>query len=155
MQPVLGGEELWVLEGAERAASEAPRLEAEREARKKEAEERPIKEAAERAAKEREIREAGERAGREAAERAAREAAERSAAASRAVKCVVPRLKGDSLRAAHRALRRAHCTLGKVVEPKEHHGRLVVVAQSVQSGHRLAKGAKVAVTLGPSRSGKP
>jgi hypothetical protein len=65
-------EERWNREGAERAAAEAPRLEAERQAKKREEEERPAKEAAERAAKEREARETGERLGREAAEREAR-----------------------------------------------------------------------------------
>ncbi len=138
-QPYMPGEALWVIEAAERAASEAPRLEAEREARQREAEERPAREAAERAAKEREIREAGERAGREAAERAA--------AVARSVKCVVPRLKGDSLGAARHALERAHCSLGRVSEPRRHHAPLVVTAQSVRSGRKLVKGAKVAVTL--------
>jgi hypothetical protein len=140
MQPAPGGEELWNIEGAERAAQEAPRLEAEREARQKEAEERLVKEAAERAAKERGIREAGERAGREAAERAA--------AAAHTLKCVVPRLRGDSLGAARRALRSAHCSLGKVAQPRTHQGSLVVVAQNVRGGRKLAKGAKVGVTLG-------
>jgi hypothetical protein len=65
--PVESKLEPWVLEGAEREAKEAPRLEEEREAKAKEEAERPAKEAAAAAAKEREIREAGERAGREAA----------------------------------------------------------------------------------------
>jgi hypothetical protein len=150
------GDALWGIEDAERAGAEAVRREAELEAKKKHEEE-------EKAAHERAIREAGERAGkeaaqREAAERAAAEraAAERAAAAtSHALKCVVPRLKGDSLTAAHRALDRAHCSLGKVIEPKKHRGRLVVVAQSVQSGRTLAKGSKVAVTLRPLRSKNP
>jgi hypothetical protein len=70
-QPYAPGEPLWILEGAERAGQEAPRLEAEREAKHREEQERPAKEAAERAAKEREIREAGERTGKEQAQRAA------------------------------------------------------------------------------------
>ncbi len=141
-QPYLPGQSLWSIEGAKRAGEEAPRLEAEREARQREAEERPAKEAAERAAKEREIREAGERAGREQAKRAAL-----------AHSCVVPRLKGDSLTEARHALRGAHCGLGKLTEPRGHHGPLVVIRQSVDSGSKLATGSVVALTLsrGPSR----
>jgi hypothetical protein len=138
-QPYAPGEPLWNLEAAERAAQEAPRLEAEREAKHREEEERPAKEAAERSAEEREAREAVERAGREQAERAA------SAPA-----CVVPRLKGDSPVAARRALRRAHCGLGKVRRPHGHHGRIVVVGQSAPVGTKLAAGTRVALTLGRS-----
>jgi hypothetical protein len=128
MQPYAPGEALWNLEGAERAAEEAPRLEAEREAKRREEEERPAKEAAERAAKEREIREAGERAGRE-----------------QVGLCVVPRLAGDSPKRARRTLRRAHCALGSIVKPHSG-GRLVVVAQSVPSGVKRPPGFKVRVT---------
>jgi hypothetical protein len=142
-QPAPGGEALWNVEGAQRMAEEAVAREAERQAKQREAEERPAKEAAERAAREREAREAGERAGREAAERAA--------AARALLRCVVPRLGGRSLTAARRALARAHCSLGKVTEPRGHHGRLVVGRQSVRSGRKLAYGAKVAVTLRPKR----
>jgi hypothetical protein len=138
-QPFLSGESLWVIEGAERAAKETPRIEAEEVARKKEAEERPVKEAAERAAKEHAIWEAGERAGKEAAERAA---------LAHAPRCVVPRLKGDSLAAARRALGAAHCRLGRLSEPRHHRGRIVVVKQSVRRGSRLAGGSRVALTLG-------
>ncbi|HEY4812212.1 MAG TPA: PASTA domain-containing protein [Solirubrobacteraceae bacterium] len=143
-QPYLRGESLWNLEGAERAGNEAPRLEEEREAKKKEEEERPVKEAAERAAKEREAREAGERAGKEAAER--ERAAER-AATTHSPKCVVPHLRGDSLTEARRALGRAHCRMGRLTEPRDYPGSLVVVRQSVRGGSRLAKGTRVALTL--------
>jgi hypothetical protein len=144
MQPYAPGESLWNLEGAEREGREAPRLEAEREAKHREEEERPAKEAAERSAKEREAREAGERTGREQAELAA------SAGPSA---CVVPSLKGDSPAAAGHALRRAHCGLGRVSRPHGHHARLFVVGQSVRGGSRLAVGTRVALTLGPRRSG--
>jgi hypothetical protein len=143
-QPYAPGEPLWSLEAAERAAEEAPRLEAEREARHREEEERPAREAAERAAKEREVREAGERAGREAAERAA---------SPSPPACVVPRLEGDSPAAAGHALRGAHCALGKLSMPRGRHGRLVVVGQSIRGGSRRAPGTRVALTLGPRRSG--
>jgi hypothetical protein len=137
-QPYAPGEPLWMLEGAEREAQEAPRLEAEREAKHREEEERPAKEAAERSAKEREIREAGERAGREGAERAA----------TLRPACVVPRLEGDSPAAAGHALRRAHCGLGKFSMPHGHRGQLVVVGQSVHGGRKLPAGTRVALTLG-------
>jgi hypothetical protein len=135
--------EPWVLEGAEREAKEAPRLEEEREAKAKEEAERPGKEAAARAAHEREIREAGERAGREAAER------EHLAEQASAVACLVPSLKGDSLGAARSALSKAHCKLGKVSKTRGHHKTLVVSGQSAKSGKTLADGAAVAVKLGP------
>jgi hypothetical protein len=147
-QPVPGGESLSNIEGARREGEEAPRLEAEREARHREEEARPAKEAAEKAAHDREVREAGERTGREAAERSAREAAERTAALRRQ-RCAVPRLRGDSLAAARRALHRVHCNLGKVTEPRSRHGALIVTRQSVRAGRILAGGAKVEVTLAP------
>lgn len=149
-QPLLIGLSLWVIEGAEREAKEAPRLEEEREAKQKEEEERPAKEAAAHAAHEREVREAGERAGREMAERE-RLAKERSAKQAAAAMCHVPSLKGDSLDAARRALRKGHCDLGKVSKPRKHHSALVVKTQSIRAGRKLAKGAAVAVQLGPVR----
>jgi hypothetical protein len=142
--------EPWVLEGAEREAKEAPRLEEEREAKAKEEAERPAKEAAARAAHEREVREAGERAGREAAERE-RLAKEQIAKQAAAAMCHVPSLKGDSLAAARRALSKAHCKLGKVSKSRGHHKTLVVSSQSAKSGKTLADGAAVAVKLGPAR----
>ncbi len=142
-QPYLGGVSLWNLEGAERAANEAPRLEEERQVKQKEEEEGRVKEATERAAKEREAREAGELIGKEAAERA------RPALPPR---CVVPRLKGDSLTEARRALGGAHCRLGRLTEPRGFRGPLVIVRQSIRSGSKLAAGARVALTL--NRSGK-
>jgi hypothetical protein len=149
-QPYLIGESLWNIEGAEREAKEAPRLEEEREAKQKEEEERPTKEAAARDTHEREVREAGERAGREAAERE-RLAKERSAKQAAAAMCRVPSLKGDSLTAARHALRKVHCDLGKVSEPRKHHGALVVKTQSIRAGRKLAKGTAVAVQLGQAR----
>jgi len=141
--PYESKEEPWVQEGAEREGAEAPRLEEERRAKQREVEERSAKEAAERAVREREAREAGERAGREEAER--------GSAASRSARCLVPRLKGDSLRIARSALRKAHCRLGSVSRPRGHHGALVVTTQSVRAGHKLAAGTAVAVKLGPAR----
>ncbi len=67
--------------------------------------------------------------------------------------CVVPKLKDKTLAAARTLLSRAHCSLGKVTEPKakKHHKRpaLVVGSSKPRAGSRLAHGAKVAVTLVP------
>jgi hypothetical protein len=147
-QPFLRGEAVWNIEDARREAEEAPRLEAERQARQREAETRAATEAAERTRRESEIRETGELAGREAA---AREAVAAREAAARSLRCVVPRLGGDSLAAARHALAKAHCSLGKVTWPRAHHGKLVVAAQGVRSGRKLADAAKVSVTLRPAR----
>lgn len=124
----------WGIEQAIRSGDEAPHREAELEAKQKHEEE-------EKAAHERAIREAGERAGREAAER-------ERLAAMRAVRCIVPRLTGQSLRSARRELRRAHCALGVVRRPKHAHGaRLVVRGQGTKPGQRLHRGARVGVRL--------
>jgi hypothetical protein len=91
-----------------------------------------------------------EKAEREAAEHEAaakRAAAEREAAAA-AMRCVVPSLKGESLTAARRSLREAHCTLGRVIRPHRHGGALVVFSQSPGHGRTLTSSAPVAVRLG-------
>jgi uncharacterized delta-60 repeat protein len=62
--------------------------------------------------------------------------------------CVVPKLKGKTLKAAKRAIRRAHCSLGKVTRAysaKVKRGR--VLAQKPKPGRKLAAGAKVRLTL--------
>jgi hypothetical protein len=61
-------------------------------------------------------------------------------------RCVVPELRGDPLAKARDALRKAHCSLGKVSKGK-HHGRLVVRSQSIPAGRRQPHGTKVDVTL--------
>jgi hypothetical protein len=66
--------------------------------------------------------------------------------------CVVPSLKGDTLNRVRRALGKAHCRLGKVSKPREHNRALIVSAQSVRPGRKLAHGAAVAVKLGPVHS---
>ncbi len=111
---------------------------------------RAAKEAAEREGKAQEAREheAKEREAREARERAEQE---RAIAQSRLAHCVVPMLKGDTLRAARKALRKANCKLGKVSRPSKHtrpSPPLVVRSQSVPPGRRLTKGSAVAVKLG-------
>ena len=76
-----------------------------------------------------------------------------------AARCVVPRLKGKSLKAAASLLSAAGCALGKVTRPKPRKHRraaknLVVVAQSVAPGTQLRAGSKVALTLGTGAGGK-
>ena len=119
---------------------------AEREERR-EAQEKQAREAAERETRERQAREAVER---ETREREAREAAERQlpTASTRHVQCVVPRLKGDSLITARRALHGSHCALGSVTGPTGRRRSLVVVSQGAPVGRRLPFGAAVGVKLG-------
>lgn len=109
-------------------------------------------------AKEREAREAAAKAAAEAALRKQRE--EEVAAALRepppatpTSRCVVPRLKGDTLPGARRALGKAHCRLGKVRWPRHRAGSLRVLEQSVAHGQSLVAGSAVAVTLGRARHG--
>jgi beta-lactam-binding protein with PASTA domain len=130
-------------EDAERQAREnTERKEHETKAaeEKKAEEERPQREAAERKQRE-ETREEAERAEKEAKEAAASQ-------------CVVPSLKGDTLAAARRALRQAHCKLGRVTPPPRGHGRHVVTRQGLRAGSKHPAGTAVAVTLGPVRLGR-
>lgn len=62
--------------------------------------------------------------------------------------CNVPKLKGDSLAKAKRALSKAHCSLGKVTRPKHSHGQLVVLSQGARAGSTHPAGFKVGVKLG-------
>jgi hypothetical protein len=57
--------------------------------------------------------------------------------------CVVPKLKGKKLKAARKALKQAHCGVGKVKGPKT--GR--VKHQSRKRGKSLPTGTKVNITL--------
>jgi subtilisin family serine protease len=66
------------------------------------------------------------------------------------VQCKVPRLKGKSLRRAKRALRAAHCALGRVKVPRgARAARLVVTKSQPRAGAVRADGTKVRLTLGP------
>jgi hypothetical protein len=81
-----------------------------------------------------------------------REAEEADAeAASRIPSCIVPALKGDTLSAARRATREAHCRLGEVREPRRHRGTLVVIGQSHRHGETLAGGTAIVVSMGAAR----
>ncbi len=145
-KPVELEESPWVREGGEREAAEAPLREAEREAEAARRTQEAAAQAAAQASHERELREQGERAGREAAERAARE---RSAVDRPAPRCVVPKLKGDTLKSARRALERSDCRLGTVHEERRGRSRLAVVAQRAKPGTRLPSDSRVGVTLAP------
>ena len=83
-------------------------------------------------------------------EEAARKHREQAAATdTRAQACTVPSLRGDTLSTARRALAKAHCRLGKVSRPREHHhGQLVVIGQRVGIGAKLPGDTRVGVTLG-------
>ena len=62
--------------------------------------------------------------------------------------CVVPRVTGKALRAAKRALGKAHCGVGKV--RRVHSSRVAagrVVSQTPRHGRRLVFGAKVSLVV--------
>jgi uncharacterized delta-60 repeat protein len=62
--------------------------------------------------------------------------------------CIVPKVKGKTLKAAKRAIKRAHCSVGKVTRAysaKVKRGR--VISQKPKPGRKLAAGAKVKLTL--------
>ena len=74
--------------------------------------------------------------------------ASRSVTANFAALCVVPKLKGKTLRAAKRSLRKAHCSVGKVT--KAHSARVRkgrIIAPKPKPGSKLAPGAKVKLTV--------
>lgn len=105
-------------------------------------------------AKEQEEKQAKEKAAALAAEQAALErgSEEEARKAAPAPACIVPSLKGKTLSIARRALRRAHCRLGKIGGRHRHRAMLRIVGQSQRPGTKLKTGAAVYVTLGPVRS---
>jgi hypothetical protein len=107
-------------------------------------------------AEERSQREAAERQHQESerAEAQAKEESQRKANEAAASQCVVPALKGDTLAAARRALRAAHCRLGHVTWPPRGHGRHVVRRQGLRVGSKYPAGTAVAVTLAPVKLGR-
>ena len=60
-------------------------------------------------------------------------------------KCVVPNIKGETLKAARKRLKAAKCTLGKVKSKKTKSAK--VKKQSPKPGKVLAAGAKISVKL--------
>jgi uncharacterized delta-60 repeat protein len=70
--------------------------------------------------------------------------AARSVTATFKLPCIVPKLKGKTLRAAKRAIRKAHCSVGKVSKAfstRVTKGR--VISPKPRAGKRLAPGSKV------------
>lgn len=65
--------------------------------------------------------------------------------------CKVPRVEGDTLRAARRAIGHAHCRLGRVRRPSHYRGVLIVTGQTPHRGMTLRNGASVTLVLGPAR----
>jgi subtilisin family serine protease len=63
------------------------------------------------------------------------------------VRCVVPKLKGKTLKQATAALKKARCALGKVTRPRRAKGTLVVSTQSVKAGRKVTRNTKVSVKL--------
>lgn len=64
--------------------------------------------------------------------------------------CVVPKLKGKTLKQIKRSLKKAHCRLGKVkrVKAKKKQQKGKVLAQKRKAGKRLPAGTRVPVTVG-------
>lgn len=62
--------------------------------------------------------------------------------------CFVPRLAGQTLRAAELRLRRAHCGLGKITRPTSGTRKSIVVSQRPSPGTSLPRGSRVAIQLG-------
>jgi hypothetical protein len=63
--------------------------------------------------------------------------------------CVVPKLKGKTLAAAKRAIKKAHCSVGKITKvPSSPKNKGRVVSQSPKPGKHLKKGSKVALKVG-------
>jgi hypothetical protein len=85
---------------------------------------------------------------REERERVAREEWEAAQVAERGPTrdCLVPRLKGESLKTGRRKLRRAGCRLGEVRGPGSKTAK--VVKQNPKAGATLAAGAEVGVKIG-------
>jgi hypothetical protein len=62
--------------------------------------------------------------------------------------CIVPKVKGKKLATAKKAIRRAHCTVGKVTKAfsaKVKKGR--VIAQKRKAGNKLAAGTKITLKV--------
>ena len=70
---------------------------------------------------------------------------------SRQVACVVPRVQGKALAAARRAIRRAHCSVGRVRHARSRRAKGRVVSQSPRPGARKAIRAKVNLVVSRGR----
>jgi hypothetical protein len=74
---------------------------------------------------------------------------------SATVQCVVPRLKGKKLKVAKRAIRQAHCRVGRVVKRHSKAKRRRVIGQRPRPRTEREAGApvKILVSRGPARKG--
>ena len=70
---------------------------------------------------------------------------------SRKVACVVPRVQGKAVAAARRAIRRAHCSVGRVRYARSRRAKGRVVSQSPRPGARKAIRAKVNLVVSRGR----
>jgi PASTA domain len=77
----------------------------------------------------------------------------RASDASAVSRCVVPTVKGKKLKVAKRAIKRAHCHVGRVVKRHSSARRRRVIAQRPRPGTKRAAGSavKVVVSRGPAR----
>jgi len=78
--------------------------------------------------------------------------ADRSATARFNPLCVVPKVKGKKLAAAKSAIKRAHCSVGKVTKAfsaRVKKGR--VISQKPSPGKKLAAGSKVKLKVSKGR----
>jgi len=94
------------------------------------------------------------RAEKEARERALREEIERTLhreGAPTGPRCLVPRLRGETLKEARRTLKRSHCRLGHIKRGHEDRavrgGQLEVSAQSIPAGGLYPEGTAVGIQL--------
>jgi len=71
--------------------------------------------------------------------------------ASRKLTCVVPRVQGRPLAAARRAIRRAHCSVGRVRQVRSRRARGRVISQSPRPGLRRVAGTKVNLVVSKGR----
>jgi beta-lactam-binding protein with PASTA domain len=67
------------------------------------------------------------------------------------LKCVVPKVVGDSLANARYRIAGAHCRVGKVIRVASRRRKGTVVAQSPRPGKVLAKGSRVGLTVSRGR----
>jgi hypothetical protein len=75
------------------------------------------------------------------------------APSSKPVRCVTPKLTGDTLAAARRAISRNHCAVGQITNQHSAHvakGR--VVSESPKAGRTLAKGGKISLTVSSGKA---
>ena len=75
------------------------------------------------------------------------------APSSKPVHCVTPKLTGDTLAAARRAISRNHCAVGHVTNQHSAHvakGR--IISESPKAGKRLTKGGKISLTVSSGKA---